>query len=355
MKFVKFMLAAAFSAVVLFGSTTGVYAATPQNVILIIGDGMGRGALDLASLRKHGDTGKLFMQSLPVSGLCRTHSINSPVTDSAAAATALACGEKTNNGVLGLTTNGIPLKSVAFLAKERGKTVGLVTSDSIIGATPAGFYAHRASRMMFDEIAADLADCGFDILIGGEWSRNFITNHTAKFKADGYALIESAAEFAAAPADAKILGQFSDSRFWNDEMMLATLTTTAIARLENASTNGFFLMVESSYTDNGGHGNDAKSTVLGVTHADHAVKAAVDYASTRDDTLVILTADHETGGLVVMKNPAESKKPFYVYYTVNHSAEPVPLYAFGAGAENFSGVLDNTEIGRKIAEYLKAD
>ena len=348
---------AVLTAAVLFcGSGIRASAATPpRNVILVIGDGMGRGSYDLASMRAHGETGRLFMQSLPVSGLCRTYSADSVVTDSAASATAIACGVKTNNGMLGMMPDGAHAQSVAVYAQKLGKSVGLVTSDAIQGATPSGFYAHRPKRSDYEAITEDMTECGFEIIAGNIDSRHFITNHTGKLELNGYVLAESPAEFAAAPADAKVIGLISDKHFHQDEMSLAELAKTAVSRLENAGANGFFLMVESAYPDFGGHNNDAGLSFKGVMHADNTVKAAVDYAATRGDTLVIVTADHETGGLVVMRNPSDSKKPFYNFHTGHHTGEAVPIYAYGPGAEQFSGVIDNTEICLRIKKLWDSD
>ena len=296
---------------------------------------------------------RLYMQTLPIAGLCRTRSANSSVTDSAAAATALACGEKTNNGMLGMKPDGSHLKSIAFIAKEKGKSVGLITNDSLYGATPAGFYAHRAHRSMSEEIIGDMAECGFDVLIGNRESKQFVENISARFETNGYHFVDSLKGVADAPADASVLGQISSSIFKTEDSIIADLTMAAIERFEG-NTNGFFLMVESCYPDKGGHANEPFVTIMGVIQADWITKKAVEYAMTRDDTLVIVTADHETGGLSAVMSPALDAQAIYTFTTGDHTGEPVPIYAFGAGSAKFGNVLDNTEIPQNIAGFWGA-
>jgi Alkaline phosphatase len=325
--------------------------AVPKNVILIIGDGMGRGSYDLASLWAHGDTRRLFMQSLPVAGLCTTHSKNSSVTDSAASATAFACGEKTNNGMIGMAPDGAHLESIATLARGLGKSVAIVTSDSLQGATPSSFFAHQAHRGMAAEIIADMAECGFEILVGNSGSRDFVDKHREKLEADGIHFVKSSKEMAAEPAGARIIGQVSSSTIFTvDDEELANLAMESVKRLAK-NANGFFMMVESTYPDKGGHDNNPDASVMGVIQADWVAKKAVDYASTSGDTLVIVTADHETGGLSALMSMEEGSRPVIFYATTNHTGEPVPLYAYGPGAERFGGVIDNTDIPRRIAEF----
>ncbi len=330
--------------------------APPRNIVLIIGDGMGQGAYDLASLHAHGATGRLFMQQLPVAGLCETRSQNSAVTDSAAAGTAIACGKKTNNGVVGMTADGQKLKSIAYAARDLGKAVGVITSDALSGATPAAFFAMQPARGMAPEIVADASRSRFDILIGSAATRGLFKQNgkepnqsdlQAAMETAGYRFIDSPAAFAAVPDGVKVVGQIEGTILAEDATALAKLTETAIARLAR-DIDGFFLMVESAYPDHGGHGNDPDTSILGTIHADWAAQAAVAFAAAHGDTLVICTADHETGALCAVKGTAPDARPVIVYGGTNHSGTPVPLYAFGPGAERFGGHIDNTDIARTI-------
>ncbi len=331
----------------------------PRNIVLVIGDGMGAGACDLASLWTHGATNRLFMQQLPVRGFCKTASKSSSVTDSAAAATAIACGEKVANGAIATTPEGRALRSLAMAARKQGKAVGVLTSDSLTGATPAGFFARQSGRGMAPEIVVDAAACDFDVLLGNAGTRGLFTqngkapntrNLQKEMEARGYVFVETLEQFAAVPAAAKIVGQIESKLITGDDAMLAKLAEAAMARLAG-DPDGFFMMVESTYPDKGGHGNDPNASVMGVVHADWVVKAAIDFAAKRDDTLVVCTADHETGGITAVPAPNGARMPDVEYGCVNHTGAPVPLSAFGPGSERFAGKIDNTDIAKAVGAF----
>lgn len=334
-------------------------ASAPKNIILLIGDGMGPGALKLTSLYQHKAEGRLVMEQLPVASLCVTRSASSNVTDSAAASTAFACGYKTNNGYLGLDPAKARLTSFAALAQREGRAVGLITSDAITGATPAGFYAHEVSRNSYQGVADDASVCDFDILIGNAngkaWflpkdkkgERKDTRNLLDEMKACGYAVAETPRAFAKAKADKRVLG-FMDKPTLEPEKSLGKLTETALARLSK-NDKGFFLMVECAITDAGGHGNKPELTVRGTLQVDWAVKRALDFARKQGDTLVLVTADHETGGLTCSVTNSPPGKLVMNYATTSHTAAPVRLYAYGPSAQLFSGTIDNTDIAKTIA------
>lgn len=330
----------------------------PRNIILVIGDGMGQGAYDLTSLWAHGDTRRLVMQQLPVAGLCETYSMNSAVTDSAASGTAFACGQKVNNGAIAMTPSGKKLKSVAKSARELGKSVAIITSDPLSGATPAVFFAVQPARGMAPEIVADAAACDFEVLIGNAGTRGLFTQNGAgenqrnlqkEMEAKGYAFIETPEDFAAVPEARKVLGQVESKVFTTDDVALSKLAKTAIERLAK-DPDGFFMMIESTYPDHGGHGNDPNVSVMGTIHADWVVKVAVEYAAEHGDTLVICTADHETGSLMAAQSTAPGSAPVIFYGGTSHSGVPVPIYAFGPSAELFGGLINNIDIPRNIAK-----
>ena len=166
-------------------------------------------------------------------------------------------------------------------------------------------------------------------------------------EADGYRFIDSPTAFSAVPDGIKVVGQIESRLFAEDDTALAKLTQTALARLARDE-DGFLLVVESSYPDKGGHGNDPDVSIMGTVHADWVAQAAVAFAAARGDTLVLCTADHETGALFAVKGTAPDAKPVIVYGSTNHSGTPVPLYAFGPGAERFGGHIDNTDIARTL-------
>ncbi len=332
--------------------------ATPKNIVLIIGDGMGPGAIQLTSLYQHKAEGKLVMEQLPVAARCTTLAVYSNVTDSAAAATAMACGVKTDNGSIGLTPDNRRLTPFTELAHKEGRAVGLITSDALTGATPAGFYAHVDTRGSYQGVADDAARCGYDVLVGNANGRGWFTPKAqggqradardllAEMTAAGYGVFEDQAGFDKLPADKRALGFLAKGTL-DSEPSLAKLTDAALIRLSK-NEKGFFLMVECAITDGGGHGNKPELTVRGTLQVDWAVRSAVEFASKRRDTLVLVTADHETGGLAscITNNPAG--KLVMNYTTTSHTAIPVRLFAYGPGAHLFKGTTDNTDIAKNV-------
>lgn len=328
----------------------------PRNIIMIIGDGMGQGCLDASSLAAFGETGKLIMQQLPVKTRCSTHSKNFPVTDSAAAATALSGGYKTNNAVIGQTADGKKLSTVAEAAKQSGKSVGILTTDKLSGATPAAYYAHVPNRGMAEEIIASAPASAFDIMIGNsmtekfclskeqQGSRNDARNILSEFNQAGYQRIASREELKNLSADKKAFGFMS---FKNDDFV--DTAAVAFERL-NKNPKGFFMMVECSYPDGGGHYNDPDFSINGGLTTDFLVKTALEFAAKNPDTLILVTADHECGGLRVTKDEANPRKPQLLYRSMGHSALEVPFFATGPGSKSFDRKLDNVNIPKAIAE-----
>jgi len=338
-------------------------AAAPRNIILIIGDGMGPGALKLTSLYQHKAEGRLVMEQFPVATLCGTASESPDATDSAAAATAMACGAKTANGILGMTSRTNRLVSFAEAARQSGRAVGLVTSDALTGATPSGFYAHVTRRGASQEVADFAAASGFDILIGNSsakaWfapkaaggQRTDARNVTNEMAVAGYTVVENAEAFAQVPQNRRVLG-FMDKPTLEPETCLGRLMETSLARLAR-NDKGFFMMMECTITDYGGHGNNPELTVRGTLQVDWAVKRAVEFARERGDTLVLVTADHETGGLNCAMSRTDPRRLVIHYATTSHTAAPVPFFAFGPGAQLFSGVIDNTDIAKTVAHLWR--
>jgi alkaline phosphatase len=334
-------------------------APAPKNIILIIGDGMGQGALKLTSLYQHKAEGRLLMEQLPVAVLCTTYSASADVTDSAAASTAFACGTKTDNSFLGITSDKKRLTSCAEAAHRQGRAVGLITSDAITGATPAGFYAHEASRGSYQGVASDAAASGFEVLIGNDngraWfqpknrggQRTDTRNVLDEMTGGGYAVVSNTDAFAQAPQNKRVLGFMDTQTVLGTEPILGQLTDVAMARLSK-NDKGFFLMVECTITDGGGHGNKPDLTVLGTTQVDWAVRSAVEFARARGDTLVMVTADHETGGLTSAMSHTHPERLLINYTTTSHTGAPVAFFAFGPGAHLFSGVIDNTDIANTV-------
>lgn len=291
-------------------------AASPRNIILFIGDGMSTPQRMVAEefSRKVG-SGPLAMNAMARQATTRTYSASSLVTDSAAAATAIACGEKTANGFVGMDSDGNRLTSCAEAARDAGKRVGIVTSVTINHATPAGFYAHQRSRSMLYEIGLDLVRSRFDLFMGGGLENaNAKTNNVAEYvgnlyeyaATNGYIVAEGREGF---DALAKI--NCSNPRIWwragekalpyaidaqDDDANTPRLPEITQKALDFLGDN-FFLMVEGGAIDWAGHANEAATNLRDMLELDEAVKVALEFQKTHPDTLIVVTGDHETGGM----------------------------------------------------------
>lgn len=334
---------------------------TPRNIIFIIGDGMGQAAQRYASLHAHGEPGKLVMEQMPVTGLAQTYSANNDTTDSAASGTALSGGYKTNNGMVGMNPEQRKFRSIAEAAKASGRSVGIMTSDALTGATPSVFYAHVPKRHMAQEIAAYAVSSDFDLLIGNGNRKPFLPKEKKGSRTDGrdicaelagkgYLETSSEQALAAAPALRKVFGFLSFPL--HDTASLSRAATLAFERL-NTNPNGFFLMVECSNPDWGGHGNNPDQTAGGVLMTDFVVRKALDFAMKQKDTLIVVTADHETGGIAAAPNRKDPRNPQIYYGRTGHSGVPVGVFAFGPGSAFFHGVVNNIEIPRHFAGLWK--
>ena len=289
-------------------------AATPKYVFVFIGDGMSMPqrmtAEEFARLSGYGP---LAMNTLRHQSSTRTRAANAIVTDSAAAATAIACGEKANNGALGVAPDGRRLESVAEFAKRRGMKVGIMTTVPIVHATPAGFYAHRQNRGDSYGIALDLLAARFDFFAGGGVYDKYDDRSHPEYRGniftlaekDGFTIAHDKASFAALkPGCGKAWGVFSDyglafaidgEETYPD---LAAMVSKAVELLEGP--DGFFIMAEGGEVDHCAHANDAAAVLREIISMDAAVKVAVKFMERHpDETLVIVTGDHETGGMAM--------------------------------------------------------
>jgi alkaline phosphatase len=295
--------------------------ARPRYVFLFIGDGMGLPQISAAQFyyaAKEGKIGesRLVMTGMPYQGITTTYSSESPITDSAAAGTAMACGVKTYNAALGMDANKKPFQSIAELAKARGQKVGIVTSVSLDHATPAAFYAHQESRRSYYEIGLELPKSNFDFFGGGGFldpdgkkSKNPQGNVLDAAKKAGYAVAADRAAFEKlSPKSGKAIAMNTrlpdeealpyaiDTR--NPDITLAEFTAKAIEMLDNPK--GFFLMVEGGKIDWACHANDAMTVLGDLTAFNAAIAEAQKFlAKHPKETLIVVTGDHETGGLTV--------------------------------------------------------
>lgn len=336
-----------------------------KNLILMIGDGMGIGQITAARVASQGAEGSLNLDEIRYTGFVKTHCANNLVTDSAAAGTALATGVKTNRGFICLDPERRKLKSILSIAQEMGKKVGLVTTTRLTDATPAVFGAHNISRQNEEEIAGNLINKDIDLLMGGGLDTFGVDLFTRKPKSgslikqaeeNGYTFIDTAEKLKEVSGAKKLLGifNFGDLNFVNDrfdfEPSLPEMSARALEFLSND--NGFFLMIEGGRIDDASHLNDAEKTINETIEFDQAVGVVLYFAKKSKDTLVIITADHQTGGFALNGGLLNGKNLKIGWTTGWHTGCMVPLYAFGPGAINFTGTHHLTEISRLMAEQL---
>lgn len=321
-----------------------------KNVILLIGDGMGENHLEKT---KDELSVSLVMDTMPVQGYQRTQSMSSYVTDSAAGGTALACGIRTFNGAIGclgvaedevlnLDWNIVSYKSVTELAMEKGMRAGIVTSDSNCGATPASFSAHTSSRNNDEDIAEQQLASGIDLI----WTASCgLVNETNCAQA-GYTFVDNRDELYALDDGEKSFAQFTGMIQYDDgkenAMPLSELTTQAIKQLDNE--DGFFLMVEGAHIDKYSHSNIDDEMMQSVVEFDKAIAAAIEFAKADGNTVVIVTADHETGAIKY-----NSRTDKYEFNSGSHSGVPVPLRIYGY--DNFINNGD-TILNIEVADFI---
>lgn len=329
---------------------------TAKNIILLIGDGMGTSQV-YAGITAN--KGALNLMQFPYVGLSITKSADSYITDSAAGATALSTGQKTYNGAIGVDTAKQQVKTILEIAEESGKGTGLVSTSSITHATPASFIAHQPDRGLEEQIAADFLKTDVDVFIGGGKSyfekRSDSVNLLKKLEQQGYKVVDNLPEIAACKAD-KIAGFIAEKH--GDKMPergeALTIGTKKALELLSNKMNGFFLMVEGSQIDWGGHANNVEYITREMLDFDKAIGAALEFALKDKNTLVIVTADHETGGLAISDGNVESGLVRGSFTTHKHTGVMVPVFAIGPGAENFAGIYQNTEIfGKMLSNWKK--
>jgi alkaline phosphatase len=331
--------------------------AIPKNVILLIGDGMSYSQIT-ATEYSHGS---LNMTSMPYQGVISTHSLNRRVTDSAAAATAIATGHKTNNGMLAVLPNGASVQTIAQFAKEIGKSTAMLASSHITHATPAAFAVHHDRRGEYYNIAEKLVNSGINMILGAgsdyflpakdggkrKDGKNLITEMMEK----GYVYINSDDEIEQISEHEYVIAFLEPLNLKPyperaDQML--RLTNSALARLSQ-NPEGFFFMIEGSQIDWAGHKNNAEWMIREMIDFDKVIGAVLEFAEKDGNTLVVVTSDHETGGLTLLAGSLGNSDKFsYKFSNRKHSAQKVPVFSFGPSAELFKGSFDNTDIARKL-------
>ncbi len=326
----------------------------PKNIIFLIGDGM---ALPQVSAHIYwSGVGKTIFEQFRVVGFHESHSCNELVTDSAAGATAFSCGKKTTNGAIGvLPPDDHPCPTILEDLEKAGYATGMVVACTATHATPASFIAHRELRAFTDEIALDYLETPFDCLIAGGRA-NFSARHDKRNLVDslrqkGY-VVRGGTRLKRLPIDgSKPFVVFTDEHepptASGGRKYLPPATALACDYLQKRSDKGFFLMVEGSQIDWAGHANDRNWLRAEMEDFDKTVRKALEFAASNGETLVIVTGDHECGGLSL--TDGFGKKEFKpVFSTRLHTAAIVPVYAYGPKSELFLGLYDNTDIYKKM-------
>ena len=329
---------------------------TPKNIIVIIGDGMGPNDITLAEEHADGvyDFG-LVLNQIKNHGLATTHSASDEVTDSAASGTALSTGVKTNNGYIGKDVNGNDLITMAEIARAAGKKVGIITDEVISGATPTAFTVHNISRSNTAELINSMIAFKPDVLMGKDYNSVFMTlgEDEREIFDNEYLVAKDFKRFKDVldtdkNCEKPFLG-FLDGYSSVASYNLANCAEVAFNRLKNDK--GFFLMIESAGTDKYGHGNDINGKLNSVVTLDRTVAAALKFMEKNPDTLLVITSDHETGGV---KLPDENNKYLSDLLTVTeHTATPVRVFGVGKGTEYFKGkTVDNTDIAKFVISAI---
>ncbi len=326
-----------------------------NNIILMIGDGMGTAQVYAGyTINK----GHLNLERSSYIGLSKTSAADNYITDSGAGGTAISTGKKVKNQSIAVGEDDLPLKTIIESAEDHGLATGLIATSAITHATPASFIAHNTSRYNYEEIATDFLGSGIDLFIGGGRNhfefRSDSLNLSDSLRKEGYAVVYSLGEvdvntdqktacFVADMHPSSVLKGRGD--------YLPKATEKALEKL-SLNKEGFFIMIEGSQIDWGGHDKDTDYVCAEMQDFDAAVGKAFDFADQHPGTLVIVTADHETGGMSLGEgNIAEGQVTAH-FSTDHHTAVMVPVFAYGTGAAEFAGVYENTELYHKMMKLL---
>jgi alkaline phosphatase len=352
-----------FLGVVIVVLTTSIAAQSndiqyPKNIVLVIADGMG-----LAHVGVFSEYSKSFatLQRFPVVGIQKTHSASHLVTDSGAAATAMACGEKTYNSAIGMGADTTRCKNLFEYASDAGKATGIVVTSSLVHATPGAFVGHQPFRGFREAIASDFLDSGLDYIVGGGlvyFTNRFTDDRDLRqeMEASGYAVYDyghmSFKNFLKKDDDKVVYftSHLEPERRNEGRDYLSKATAHGMRKLREQGPDGFFMMVEASQVDFAGHDNDKNYLIAELRDFGELLDEVFAFAQEDGNTLVIVTADHSTGGLSIESGKPGKGRVRFSFETSRHTADMVPVFAYGPAAEIFGGVYENTQIFQKIRE-----
>ncbi len=360
------LLMVLFSWLPIYGQAEAGNTERPKNVILMIGDGMGISQISSAYYfpdKKDADREPSFSRFKYI-GLTKTSSGREVVTQSPAAATALATGYKTYNNAVGVDLDTVVRENIVEILSRKGYLTGVIATSYVTDATPAGFYAHQPERYMQKEIAMDLLKSDIDFFAGG--GSKYFRDSTGFFPFEEYGIkinyrkLKKIRKPEPGSRYGFLLGLEPMPKMQEGRKDFLPKSTSIAVDFLSTGEAGYFLMVEGSQIDWAGHGNDVDYMKAEVNDFERTINAVMDYAEKNGETLVIVTADHETGGFTLGASGENDGYGDYSiieprFATTNHSAALVPVFAFGPGAENFIGVYENTEIFHKLVSLLESE
>ena len=290
-------------------------------------------------------------------GLIKTHSSNRLITDSAAAGTAMSSGIKTKNTVIGMDDNYKPVKNILEICKDFGYSTGIVVTSTIVHATPASYYSKVKSRYQYEDISSQLAKSGINFFVGGgeRYFNDRSDNRNLFTEMEDYYFATSIETYKKSNSN-KIgyLTSYDDptEKHFGREPSLPSLVEATIKKLEDLD-KPFFLLIEGSQIDWGSHDNDTEHMISEMIEFDNTIKTVFDFIDNDGNTLVVITADHETGGTAITGGDLSKSKVKNEYVSGSHTATMVPVFSKGVGSSEFSGIYDNTEIFYKMMLQVK--
>lgn len=326
-----------------------------KNVILMIGDGM---SLMHVYTAWAANRGKLWLENAQATGLSKTWAVKKLVTDSGSGGTSLATGVKTVYHAVGVDPEGKPLTSLVDVAKELGKDAGMAVTCRLWDATPCDFCCHNINRDKEEELVGDYPTSGVDFVFGGG-AQKFTNRKDGRdifkeLQKKGYHVSRTLDDFFAYDKNSRIFAvPYDKDTPLPDERgdLLARASMKGIS-LMNQNKNGFFMMIEGSQLDDYGHFNQLDLLMKETLDFDQTVGEVMKWAAKDGETLVVVTADHETGGLTLVNGNKDEGRVECCFSSKDHTGAMVPVYAFGPGAENFTGIFENTDVFKKIKKLM---
>jgi len=319
-----------------------------KQILLLIGDGNGLAQISSGIVANGGE---LTLTQLRTIGLVKTQAADDFTTDSASGATAMATGQKANNRALGLNASGDSIPNLPYFLSQKGFKSGLVTNDELTGATPAAFYAHHPERDAAAEIAGYLPASGLNLVIGGG-GKHF---KKEKLSQAGFTLVPDLQKLGEVK-EPRVAHFASEGGMPSMEAGRGNFLSQAFLQASSYLGKGkspFFLMLEAAKIDSGGHSNAPSTIVTELLDFDRAIAEAIRYADTHPGTLVLVTADHETGGVSIPQGDLERREVELAFHSDDHTGILVPLFAYGARSSAFAGVYDNTEIFHRLLKVIQ--